>query len=183
MKLRRLLVPLDGRQVSEAALPPALELAKGSGGRIYLLRVLETPTPTADALVQHRAASQKAEQYLAEMRQRAAREGALKVSTAVWAGAPAAAIAKAATLIRADMIVMATGGRTGPPRRGRKRRQARASRHEVPGPRDQALRCRRRYVPRRCRAAPGSPRGPSPRERRPEAGGAPSKSCAVSRRP
>lgn len=117
MKLRRLLVPLDGRQVSEAALPPALELAKGSGGRIYLLRVLETPTPTADALVQHRAASQKAEQYLAEMRQRAAREGALKVSTAVWAGAPAAAIAKAATLIRADMIVMATGGRTGPPRK------------------------------------------------------------------
>jgi hypothetical protein len=54
---------------------------------------------------------------LAAARQRLATEGVLGVSTAVWFGSPAAAIVKAADLTEADMIIMASSGRTGPPRK------------------------------------------------------------------
>jgi nucleotide-binding universal stress UspA family protein len=115
MTARRILVPLDGRRASEAALAVAGELARGSGGSLYLIRVLETPGPTAEASVRHRAAAQKAQRYLASVRQRVAAEAGVDVSTAVWSGSPAAAIVKAADLIEADMIVMATGARSGAP--------------------------------------------------------------------
>lgn len=116
MKPRRILVPLDGRLASETALGAALEFARESGGKLYLLRVLETPEPTAETSVRHRAAVQRAERYLAATRQRLATDGVLDIITAVWSGSPAAAIVKAADLTEADMIIMATGGRTGPPR-------------------------------------------------------------------
>ena len=116
MKPRRILVPLDGRRASETALPAAVELARESGGKLYLLRVLGTPAPTAEASVRYRAAVQRGERYLAATRQRLARDEGLDVGTAVWSGSPAAAIVKAADLTEADMIVMATGGRTGAPR-------------------------------------------------------------------
>jgi nucleotide-binding universal stress UspA family protein len=117
MKPRRILVPLDGRLASETALREAMELARGSGGKLYLLRVLETSEPTAETSVRHRAAVQRAERYLAATRERLATAGVLDVSTAVWSGSSAAAIVKAADLTEADMIIMATGGLTGPPRK------------------------------------------------------------------
>jgi nucleotide-binding universal stress UspA family protein len=116
MKPRRILVPLDGRRASETALSAAIEFATESGGRLYLLRVLPMPASTAGAAVRHRAAVQRAERYLAATRQRLAMDGVREVSTAVWSGSAAAAIVKAAELTEADMIVMARGGRTGPPR-------------------------------------------------------------------
>ncbi len=117
MKPRRILVPLDGRRASETALPAAIEFAKESGGRLYLLRVLEAPAPTAETSVRHRAAVQRAERYLAATRQRLATNGVLGVSTAVWSGSPPAAIVKAAVLTEADMIIMASSGRAGPPKK------------------------------------------------------------------
>lgn len=116
MKISRVLVPLDGRPASEAALPAAIELARQSGGSLYLLRVLGPPEPTPGPLLQHEAAAQKAEGYLAAMRQRLAAQGIRDIHTAVWSGTPAAAIVKAADLTEADMIVMATSGQSGPPR-------------------------------------------------------------------
>lgn len=116
MKPRRILVPLDGQRASESALSAAIELARESGGRLYLLRVLETSASTAGAAVRHRAAVQRAERYLAATRQRLASAGVRDVSTGVWSGSPAAAIVKAADLTDADMIVIASGGGTGPPR-------------------------------------------------------------------
>lgn len=103
MKPRRVLVPLDGRHASGTALPAAIERTRESGGRLYLLRVLATPAPTAGASVRHRAAVQRAERYLAATRQRIAADGLVSVSTAVWCGSPAAAIVKAADLIEAEM--------------------------------------------------------------------------------
>ena len=96
MKPSQILVPLDGRLASETALPAAIEFARESGGKLYLLRVLGTPEPTAGASVRHQAAVQRAERYLAATRQRLATDGILDVSTAVWSGSPAAAIVKAA---------------------------------------------------------------------------------------
>jgi nucleotide-binding universal stress UspA family protein len=112
----RILVPLDGSRTAETALPIAVGLTRESGGSLYLLRVLPTPTPTAEASVQHRATVQNAERYLATTRQKIEAEGVLPISTAVWSGSAPAAIVKAADLITADMIIIATAGRTGPPR-------------------------------------------------------------------
>jgi nucleotide-binding universal stress UspA family protein len=118
MSTRRILVPLDGRAASEAALPVAIERARAANARLYLLHVLAAPAPvTETAAPRRRAAVQKAEGYLAEMRRRIAAEAGTDVGSAVWSGAPAAAIVTAAELIDADLIVIARSGRTGPPRR------------------------------------------------------------------
>jgi nucleotide-binding universal stress UspA family protein len=101
---------------SESALPTAIGFARDFDGRLYLLRVLATPELTTGASVVHRAAVQRAERYLAATRERLATEGIVDVSTAVWCGSPAAAIVKAAELIEAHMIIMASSGRTGAPR-------------------------------------------------------------------
>ncbi len=84
--LRRILVPLDGSRTAETALAVAVDLAGGSGGSLYLLRVLPTPAPTAEASVRHRAAVQNAKRYLAATRQKIEAEGVLPVSTAMWSG-------------------------------------------------------------------------------------------------
>lgn len=112
----RVLLALDGRRASEAALPVAVDLAHDSGGDLYVLRVVETPPPTVDGAVRHDAAVRRAERYLAATRARLAQEGVDDVSTAVWCGSPAAAIVKAAEMLRADVIVVARSGRTGAPR-------------------------------------------------------------------
>ena len=38
MKVKTILVPLDGSSLAEAALTPAMEIARESGGRLVLLR-------------------------------------------------------------------------------------------------------------------------------------------------
>jgi nucleotide-binding universal stress UspA family protein len=116
MTPHRIVVPLDGRLASETALPPAVEFARKSGGTLYLLRVLGTAEAGAGTSVRQRAAVQRAERYLAATRRRLASDNGVAASTAVWSGSPAAAIVKAADLIDADMIIMAAGGDTGPPR-------------------------------------------------------------------
>ena len=112
----RVLLSLDGRRASEAALPVAVDLAHDSGGDLYVLRVVEAPAPSVEGGVRHAAAVQRAERHLAATRARLARDGVDAVSTAVWYGSPAAAIVKAAELIGADVIVMARSGRAGAPR-------------------------------------------------------------------
>ena len=44
MKLGKILVPLDGSALAEAALPKAIELAKESGAKVELLRAVEAHT-------------------------------------------------------------------------------------------------------------------------------------------
>lgn len=117
MTPRRILVPIDGHRDSESALPAAVERARPSGASLYLVYVAATVAPTAEGSLRHRAAIQKAERYLAATRRRIVADADLAVSSAVWSGSPAAAIVKAADMIDADLIVMARGGRTGPPRK------------------------------------------------------------------
>ena len=55
----------------------------------------------------------EAEQYLAGIAERMRMLGVKDVRCSVWYGAPAPAIIEAATLNRADLIVMMTHGRSG----------------------------------------------------------------------
>ncbi|HXU88240.1 MAG TPA: universal stress protein [Methylomirabilota bacterium] len=108
-----ILVPLDGSATAEAAVPVALQLARGENARLILLMVI-TPHPAPDPapvegdLVPIRSA----EAYLASAKQRLAGDYR-NVLTAVWRGAAAAAIVRAAHDYGAGWIVMTTHGRTG----------------------------------------------------------------------
>ncbi len=94
-----ILVPLDGSPFSEKALPYAMRLAQAAGGRVVLIRSVDNPhTNTAEAALEATA-------------------GRLK-----WLGAPAVtgvyhaevteAIERATVDYQADLIVMATHGRS-----------------------------------------------------------------------
>jgi len=113
MKLDKILIPLDGSPLGEAALAPAVSLA-GAGTTLMLIRAAEAHTmlgadPT-DAQVE---VVREAEDYLAEVAARLKRQGVKNVQTSVWYGHPAAAIVDAAHLRKADLIVMSTHGRSG----------------------------------------------------------------------
>ncbi len=101
-----LLVPLDGSAFAETALPHAAALARAFGGTILLLRVVEPP------LAAYEGSYREAASYLEEVAQRLRATG-LSVQTYVRRGAPADIIAYWGEETKADLIVMATRGRTG----------------------------------------------------------------------
>ncbi len=114
MKLKRIMVPLDGSMLAEPAMWTALDLAERSGATIVLLRVaVAYPKPGIDLVVAQLAAVREAEEYLAAAARRLRASGFQRVETHVWNGHAAAAVVEAATAQRADMIVMTTHGRSG----------------------------------------------------------------------
>jgi len=114
MKLDKILIPLDGSTLAEAAMWTALDLAKKNGASISLLRAAEAyALPGADTVEAQVMAVREAEEYLAAAVRRLEDRGFRRVETHVWYGPAAAAIVEAATVQKADMIVMSTHGRTG----------------------------------------------------------------------
>jgi nucleotide-binding universal stress UspA family protein len=113
MKAKRVLVPLDGSRVAEAALPFALDLAAHPGGMVLLLYVQEARGPAPEPGPVLRDAARDGEVYLGEIAGRLRRDGAAGVSICVWRGSPAHAIVTAAKQYGADVIVLTTHGRTG----------------------------------------------------------------------
>ena len=112
MKFDKILVPLDGSLLAEAALWKAAGIA--NGGTLSLLRAAEARSLVGTDLVEAQvAAVQEAEEYLASVARRLADRGLKKVETHVWYGPPAAAIVEAAETQKADVIVMSTHGRSG----------------------------------------------------------------------
>ena len=114
MKLDKILIPLDGSTLAEAAIETAVDLAAGAHVTYVLIRAAEAHTlsggdPT-DAQVE---VVRQAEEYLDAARERLATRGITKVTTAVWYGPAAAAIIEAARLNKADLIVMSSHGRSG----------------------------------------------------------------------
>jgi len=119
MRLRRILVPLDGSTTAEQVLPPATLIAKAVSAEIVLLRVsvvyllgslvgewiqpLEGDLATAD---------QHAKSYLDRVAGRLAGQG-IEVSTTVQIGAVAESIVQYAETQQMDLIAMCTHGRTG----------------------------------------------------------------------
>jgi nucleotide-binding universal stress UspA family protein len=113
MRLSRILVPLDGSALAEAALSSAASLA-GADTVLMLMRAAEAYTvPGADPTAAQVEVVREAEAYLAEVAERLQRQGLRSVQTSVWYGPAAPAIVDAARLRRADLIVMSTHGRSG----------------------------------------------------------------------
>ncbi|HEX9125364.1 MAG TPA: universal stress protein [Methylomirabilota bacterium] len=114
MKTERILVPLDGSPLAEAALTAALDFGRGGATTLMLLRAAEAHTlPGADPTDEQVTVVREAEEYLAAVADRLARQGVTGVETSVWYGPAAAAIIEAAKLKKADLVVMGTHGRSG----------------------------------------------------------------------
>jgi nucleotide-binding universal stress UspA family protein len=115
MDARRILVPLDGSKTAEAAIPEAVQMARGEPYTLLLLRVAHARVlPGADVVGDSVEAVREAEHYLTSVRRILENErigGAIE--THVWQGPAAAAIIDMARVHKADLIVMTSHGRSG----------------------------------------------------------------------
>jgi nucleotide-binding universal stress UspA family protein len=116
---KRMLVPLDGSGSAEAILPFAEQVAGPLDAEVVLLRVVEPMSPlelvaSAGVVVpdSFSVRGMEAKQYLSEVERRLSKKG-LRVHTRVAHGPPAEEILSAAQVSRADLIAMATHGRSG----------------------------------------------------------------------
>jgi nucleotide-binding universal stress UspA family protein len=120
---RSILTPLDGSEISEAALPWAVKLAQDRGLALVLARVVEYPQMSSEVWGPSAATTdlyeqvltyeqEQATQYLAELRERLSETG-LPVQTVVQTGSPVVALLDLVDQIGADTIVMASHGRSG----------------------------------------------------------------------
>lgn len=119
--IRRILVPLDGSRLAEAALGPATAVARRLDASVRLLRVLESElqigSPYLPAVAEQQeqhleAVRSRAKHYLAEVRDRLIAEG-VRVEPVDLREGPAAATILDATGADVDMVAMATHGRGG----------------------------------------------------------------------
>ncbi|HEY5983846.1 MAG TPA: universal stress protein [Anaerolineales bacterium] len=113
---REILVPLDGSQLSEAALGPALMLAAHFGSTVRLLHVVEQDPPEAVHGSHHLKTAAEAQDYLTEVAGRAASAG-IKVKSHVHV-APASDVASGIVLhataeFKPELIVMCSHGESG----------------------------------------------------------------------
>jgi nucleotide-binding universal stress UspA family protein len=108
-----LLVPLDGSSLAERVLPLAEALAEVGGARLVLVRaVLARTVPGGDLTSAQVHAVDEADAYLRDIASRLGERG-LGVETAVVYGEAAEGILDEIRLRRADVVVMATHGRSG----------------------------------------------------------------------
>lgn len=114
----RVLVPLDGSQRAELAVPVAAKIAHANGGMVILVRALTMPTDYgawAVAPVSGEAIAGEASayaDYLAHIAVSPALTG-LTVERVVSYGMPVMAILDTIQTHQADSVVMTTNGRTG----------------------------------------------------------------------
>jgi nucleotide-binding universal stress UspA family protein len=108
-----LLVPVDGSELAERALPHALALADSSGARLLLLRsAFGHVRPGGDPARVRLAALAEAEGYLEELAARL-RTPTRTIDTVAHYGDAADAIADEVTDKQVGLIVMSTHGRSG----------------------------------------------------------------------
>ena len=118
MRVKRILVPLDGSPRAETAVPAAVDLLGSDGGAtLILLRAVDAKTPLgATATDAQVAAVREAQSYLAAVAERLHVDGITRVIRSVWYAAPAEAIVEAAQARHVDLIVMTAHGRGAPGR-------------------------------------------------------------------
>jgi nucleotide-binding universal stress UspA family protein len=110
---RSVVVPLDGSELAERALPHAVELASPRAGRLTLVRVALAPMPGGPDWEQEQlVAVEEAEAYLTKVRDRM--PSGAPVDTTVAYGDAAEEILQTVNRINADAIVIATHGRNSP---------------------------------------------------------------------
>jgi nucleotide-binding universal stress UspA family protein len=104
--VKKILLPLDGSECSEAAIPVAKRLAEALNGTIVLVTVGNLPESLAMEREERRT--------LAEMLSRIEREHGLRAEAKMdLIGDAAEGILRVADDVGADVIVMATHGRSG----------------------------------------------------------------------
>lgn len=116
---KKILVPLDGSELAEQVLPLVIEIAKGAGSEIILLRVPDVPiyetmmtVPEFNTQVREQA-EREAREYLAQL-SGDLREKGLRVRTHIaLAGAVYYTILQTAKEFGVDVIAMSTHGRSG----------------------------------------------------------------------
>ena len=123
-ELARVLVPLDGSPSSEDALPMAVALAGAYGAEVHLLRIVPTlqtipgerastarlvPTATQVSLEIEEEEAGRALEAIASM----IRAQGVQARPAVGRGEPAQGVLDGALRLNADLVIMATHGRTG----------------------------------------------------------------------
>ena len=109
---RTLIVPLDGSEQAERALPYAVRLAETGDGRLVLVRAALGPPPSGQNWEdQQTAAVDEANEYVAEVARKLATR--VPVATAAPYGHAADRILESVQHFDADAIVMTTHGRTG----------------------------------------------------------------------
>lgn len=117
----RIVVPLDGSDIAEQALPPAEELARATGATMHLVRVVEFPSTSYayvyGAMIESEAIAMQledqirlAEGYLAEVARPLAEQG-IVVTTEVRHGVACQELV--ATMTPGDLFVIASHGRSG----------------------------------------------------------------------
>jgi len=120
--IKRMLIPLDGSRLSEAVLEPAAVLARQLGAAITLLRVDQPPEGpvSTEHGVMVRSIDQEVdrmvfetEQYMAPLVRKLQALGIQANATEEIGCEPASHILDLATRADADLIVMATHGRSG----------------------------------------------------------------------
>jgi nucleotide-binding universal stress UspA family protein len=110
---RLILVPLDGSEFGERALPAAVALAQATKATLILLRAAgATATPDEEPAAAQSKAVADAETYLADVARRLAAQGIVAETSAPYAEAAQGILAEAAKR-EADLIVMCTHGRSG----------------------------------------------------------------------
>lgn len=117
--LKRILVPLDGSDFSEAVLPYAEALAQALEAEIILLHVnvepvteFESPSSPFSPPIEVKKAKAEARKYIKSVCYKLEQKG-LRATYLIRDGGVAETILDAAEVLQANMIVMSTHGRTG----------------------------------------------------------------------
>jgi len=116
----KVLVPLDGSPRAEAILPHVIELARRCGTEVTLVQVIEMPhlrlTDPVDASLiyqEYDRRVQGARAYLADLRARLLEDEGVAAHYVVADGHVVDGIMEAAEQAEADLIALASHGRTG----------------------------------------------------------------------
>lgn len=118
---QRILVPLDGSEMAERALPVAARIARATGGTIVFVRVVLPPVEFGTYSAEHTVALKptafetrlaEAERYLAALTYRDDLVG-IKTKTDIVSGAASPRILSTARSEQVDLIVMCSHGESG----------------------------------------------------------------------
>lgn len=112
--IKRILVPLDGTPLAETALPHAVVLAHKTKATLHLIRIAQAKRGM-HILESELACLEEAQTYIDGMAARISAEG-IQIYAEARYGRVIEQILDYAALVKADLIVMATHGRTGLPR-------------------------------------------------------------------
>jgi nucleotide-binding universal stress UspA family protein len=115
MAIEKILVPLDGSDLAEAALETAINILNDQPTTtLVLVRAAESlRSPGSDPTADKARAVREAESYLNGVAAGLRECGITRVRTAVWYGPAAPTIVEAAEVEKADLIIMTSHGRGG----------------------------------------------------------------------